>query len=203
MLLVSTQTNQPRSKNIGQTQMASLSQPAQNRLPGGPPANWQTISAQNERTFANAQSSMTTQQASLARPAVTPIDTTAAPPAPSPAESSSVSRPYSEGWYAKRRDQAQAALQTGTQSSLRIEGQETPPSTADLHPVADSTPTGPTTPKRIEATPAKAALPPAPPAASKNDPRVLLEWTRSADEPYRPSAELTGVALRDRETVLR
>jgi hypothetical protein len=191
MLLVSTQSGQPQSRNIGQTQMASLSQPPQSRVPGGPPANWQTISAQNERTFAGAQASMTTQQASLARPAVTPIETSA-----TSAESSSVSRPYSEGWYAKRRDQAQAALQSGPQNSLRVDGEDHSPATGDKPPTTDATPAEPVTRKRIEATPAT-------PPATKNDGRVLLEWTRPADQPYRPSAELTGVAIRDAGTVLR
>jgi hypothetical protein len=188
-LLVSSQPSQPQARNIGQTQMASLTQQPQSRIPGGPPANWQTVSAQNGRTFADAQSNVMTQQASFARPATTPLDE-------SPTEASSVARPYSEGWYAKRRDQAQAAVQSPAQSSLRVDSPDVLPTAGAEDQTAATAPVEENAPKRIEATP---AVPP----AAKSDGRVLLEWTRPADQPYRSASELTGVALRETGSSLR
>jgi hypothetical protein len=71
--------------DVGMTQMASLTQQPQSREPGGPLASWQTTQAQNARAFARADEQ-------------SPRD---------------VSRPVSDGWYAKQRDQAQQSLRSG------------------------------------------------------------------------------------------
>lgn len=195
-MLVSTSAPLTRGRDIGQTQMASLSQPAQSRIAGGPPANWQTVSAQNSRTFAEGQASAQTQQASLSRPEMTPIEPAVANGA------SSVARPYSEGWYAKRRDQTQAAMQAGTpsgapQSSLRVDGQPEAFELPNAVAGAELTPAQIAPAKSIEATPAGEN------AARNEKGRVLLEWTRPGDQPYRPAGDLTGISRVDVGTVLR
>jgi hypothetical protein len=159
------------TRDVGQTQMESLARQPQSRIPPGPPASWQTVSAQNERTFAQAQAALTPQAASITRPAVTPPESPAA-------ETSSVSRPFSEGWYARRRDQAQAVLGSAAAA----------PSAEPPSEVRRTT---------IEAVPAKSAPLPA------QERRVLLEWTRPSDQPYRSSAAMTGVAMRPRATSFR
>jgi hypothetical protein len=86
------------------TQMASLAQQPRSRMPQGALASWQTTQSQNARAYARAEPNQP-------------------PPTPFPSESnpslaaaepnySTVSRPVSDGWYVKRRDQAQALLQS-------------------------------------------------------------------------------------------
>lgn len=187
-LLVSTQPRQSSvaatSTPMSQTQMASLAAPAQSRVATGALASWQTIQSQNARAFEQGEQFTTPQPANLARPAVTPAES-AMPTEPTAAtERSTASRPYSEGWYARQRDQAQAALKSTTSGS-------TP--TAAPEPAANVTQER----EPIKAVPAAGAKP------GSGDRRVLLEWSRSTDQPYRPATDLTGLAMRDVGTTFR
>jgi len=183
----------PTARNIGNTQMASLTQQPQVRTPDGARSSWQTVQEQNARAFAEINQIETPQP--VARPAITPIE-------PAAAESNSTSRPVSGGWYARRRDQAQA---TRSPAAGQPTGVNLPPTPAQ--PATEAHPTVlQTRPKVIQAeplTPAASGPAASGPAASAPDRRVLLEWTRSSDQPYRRSADLTGVALRDTGTILR
>lgn len=84
------------------TQMETLLQQPQSRIPDGALVSWQTPQAQNARALAKTD-----------RYSAPPLETNlAAPDQPLPqAGLSSVSRPITDGWYARRRDQAQAVLQ--------------------------------------------------------------------------------------------
>jgi hypothetical protein len=210
-LLVSSQGTpaQPvaASRNIGGTQMASLTQQPRSRMPDGALSSWQTTQSQNARVFAQAdQNQMATQPASFARPAVVPADITAA-------DYSQVARPVSEGWYAKRRDQAQATLSpagTNEPANSTSRNQTWPRSPSNIEPASESTQPAPSraavtdeqmmsnAPRRpIEAQPLT-------PVASTNDKgRVIFEWTRPSDQPIPSRQELAGVALHDRTTQLR
>jgi hypothetical protein len=129
--------------------------------------SWQSLGAQRQRSIsASQQSSTPVQPTSFAAEAYVTNPQ-------HDLEHSSVSRPVSEGWYAKRRDQAQAVLHSS-------------PDAADA-----SSRTVPAPPTRIQAeplTPAEAASPgsfsPTQPLKPlpKGDRRVLMEWTR-ADQP--------------------
>lgn len=146
------------------TQLANLAEPVRSRIGDGPLESWQTIGSQNARVFAQAASFQVPPVPSgLAEPppaaAPGPASDLATPS--SPADVNSTARPVSDGWYARRRDQAQAA---------------------------------------IKAVPAREAQAPASPTPRRN---VLLEWTRPADQPYRPSEELTGVVQRQATSLWR
>ncbi len=187
-LLVSSQATPAQSvatsRNIGGTQMASLTQQPRSRMPDGALASWQTTQSQNNRVFAQAdQNQMAPQPANSARPAVVSAE-------PNSADYSQVSRPVSEGWYAKRRDQAQATL-TSTAAD------EPAHQAAPLPAAPDEQATNNAQRQPIEAQPLT-------PAASTNSKgRVVFEWTRPSDQLFRSSQELTGVALHDRSTQLR
>ena len=196
MLLVSTQgqsaggraaASAAPTRNIVGTQMASLTQQPRSRVPDGALASWQTTQSQNARVFVAAeQMEAPPQVANSARPAVVP------PTAPA-ADYSQVSRPVAEGWYAKRRDQAQAAQ--GTVSS-----EET-----GTVPRGDATATGDAPGASL--LPAKKepinALPMTPVSAATPNSRIVLEWTRQANETGTQREEMTGVALIDKATLLR
>jgi hypothetical protein len=138
-----------RSGNVAMTQMATLLQQPQSRIPDGALSSWQTLQAQNARAFARADQAETPprREPSEAVPASSPAPNTL----------SSVARPVSDGWYAKQRDQAQAALQSQPQAP--------PPSPAS--PGSQALPGNPL--------PRGSASP-----ASREDDkrRVLMEWTR-------------------------
>jgi hypothetical protein len=190
------------SRNIGGTQMASLTQQPRSRVPDGARSSWQTTQSQNTRVFAQAdQNEVAPQPASFARPAVIPADSTA------------VARPVSEGWYAKRRDQAQATLnspganqptnansrdQTWSRpSSITEESREPIHSIQSPVAVPDEQAMSNSPRRPIEAQPLT-------PAASANDKgRVVFEWTRPSDQPMQSRQDLSGVALHDRTTLLR
>ena len=179
------------SNTMANTQMASLNQQPQVRIPSGPPASWQTVGSQNNRVFDQADQFATPPgAASFVRQAVTPTS--------QPADYSSA-RPVSEGWYAKRRDQAQATLGA--------------PAAADAQSPAASAaandPIPPIPPQSVRRGPIEAQplVPPksqtAAQAQTAGAGRVLLEWTRP-DEPSTSAAgEVTGVAVNDRATLLR
>jgi len=125
------------------TQMETLLQQPQSRIPDGALVSWQTPQAQNARALAKADRYS----------APTIATNLTAPDQPlQQAGVSSVSRPVTDGFYARRRDQAQAVQQaapTAGQTSLQsasYQGSET---------------------QRI------ASPPPSP-----NSRKVLLEWTR-------------------------
>jgi hypothetical protein len=210
-LLVSSQgaSAQPvaASRNIGGTQMASLTQQPRSRMPDGALSSWQTTQAQNARVFAQADhNQMAPQPANSARPAVIPADSTAL-------DYSQVARPVSEGWYAKRRDQAQATLNSTSsneransisrdQTSSRT-GSTTEESSAPNQPVQspaaaiDEQAMNNARRKPIEAQPLT-------PAASANEKgRVVFEWTRPSDQPLQSRQDLSGVALHNRANQLR
>lgn len=179
------------SNTMANTQMASLNQQPQVRIPGGPPSSWQTVGAQNNRIFGQADQFATPpEMASSARPAVTPTS--------HPADYSSA-RPVSEGWYAKRRDQAQATM--GGSDSAESQQQSPPAATVD-DPIPPLPPqmagTG-----RIDAKPlVPTTNQPTGQGQTAGKSRVLLEWTRS-EEPSQPRGELTGVAANDRAALIR
>lgn len=169
--------NQPAaaSANVAATQMASLTQQPRSRIPDGTLASWQTTQSQNARALARADHFQT--------PPSSPYPKAQDRPAESRGHVSSVSRPVSDGWYAKRRDQAQAVLRSS------------PPALSEEQPA--SLPTVPPPPTRPAATESQ------PPLSAPEQSKVLLEWTRPTDRPYRIRSDLTGVSLRETETLLR
>jgi hypothetical protein len=191
-------TNAVASRNMANTQMASLTQQPRSRIPDGALASWQTIQSQNARTFAEADQIQMPQPANSARPAV--MGAFATPP-----DYSSVSRPVSEGWYAKRRDQAQATRQSV--SDMPAERVVAPavcqsaPDRSDGGGQADAEriPPPPTRRSGVEARPLSPVAADAPPGAGG----VIMEWTRPADQPFRPREDLIDVAANDRATLLR
>ena len=183
VLLVSSQTGpaagRAPSRGVAGTQMASLTQQPRSRIPNGALASWQTTQSQNARTFAQADQIETPPQvANSARPAVVPS-----------ADYSQVSRPVSEGWYAKRRDQAQAAAAS--------------PDAPVQPPVAPSEPAAERAPQQSTQRAPIEAAPLTPVSSTSPSSRVLLEWNRPADQPFRWRDEQTGVALNDKATLLR
>jgi hypothetical protein len=153
----------PASIPVGQmpgTQMASFTRQPGPHFP--PRQAWQTPGAQRERSIAAAQQSEPPPQ-----PTSFAADTYVTNPKYA-LEHSSVSRPVSEGWYAKRRDQAQAVMHSSPDEA-GSRGQTAPPP-----------------PTRIQAeplTPAGSFSPPQPLTAQPpGDRRVLMEWSR-ADQP--------------------
>jgi len=210
-LLVSSQSTSAQpvaaSRNIGGTQMASLTQQPRSRMPDGALSSWQTTQFQNARIFARAdQNQMVPQPANFARPAVVPAEST-------PLDYSQVARPVSEGWYAKRRDQAQATLSSaGTKEPANSTSRDHTwsRSPSNTEPASESTQPAPS-PATVTDEQAMSNAPrkpieaqPLTPAASTNDKgRVVFEWTRPSDRPIQSRQELPGVALHDRATQLR
>jgi hypothetical protein len=140
------------------TQMASLTQQPQSRIPDGALASWQTPQAQNARALARfEQPKSPAMESSLAVPEG------AAPQG----GVSSVSRPVSDGWYARRRDQAQAVLQA------------TPAAPAESSP----------NPVRLIPSPPSQA--PVHPASTGR--KVLMEWSRPQGHEMARNDVLTGV----------
>ena len=167
------------------TQMASLAQPQRSRVADGPASSWQTIPAQNARVFAEAaQSDVVTAPSNLM--------TNAAPGPQASPNLSTVSRPVSDGWYAKRRDQAQAVQGIASSGSFPTEGTLGQPAAASVPPVQSGG--GHVPPPPTRGTPA---------GTSTGDRRVLMEWSRPAGQPSRATADLTGVALNQPATMLR
>lgn len=167
----------PASIPAGQmpgTQLASMT-----RVPQAAPQplGWQSPGAQRERSIAAAQHAEPPPQ-----PSSFPAESYVTNPKYA-IEHSSVSRPVSEGWYAKRRDQAQAVLHSSPDQADAQKGTISPPPTRivatpePLTPAASfsNAPPGSFSP----AQPLK-SLPPA--AAPESDRRVLLEWSRN-DQP--------------------
>jgi hypothetical protein len=201
-LLVSSQASSRATPNpaavasqmVSNTQMASLTQQPRSRVPDGALSSWQTTQSQNARVFAQADQTQTPPQPTgLARPAVIG-------PAPQGADYSSVSRPVSEGWYAKRRDQARETLESPgapAQDGHGPQQEAQPPQSA-----AGVIPAPPSRRAAIEAQP----LTPAASPGQSDQPRasrVVLEWSRQADQPFQARQELTGVAVNDRATLVR
>jgi hypothetical protein len=123
---------------------------------------WQAPPAQNARTFAAAESF-------VRPPAPTNFPAEAAAPREQ-VDASSVSRPVSDGWYARKRDQAQGlARPTSSQ----------PPAAAPAAIHAEP---------RISSPPAKAA-----PAGR----RVLMEWRKDVVPSPASRTDVTGLALHD------
>lgn len=183
------------SRIVGNTQMASLTQQPQSRIPDGALESWQTVQQQNGRVFGSVDpNSIAAAPASYSRPARGSNTGTQA-------DFSSVSRPVSDGWYAKRRDQAQSTMANRVNDSLSDAPAAQPQqTTADL-----SEPMPPLPPQRgiIEAQPLTPVRPAKDQAASAGPTgRVLLEWSKpGADLPGR--GEISGVAMNDRGTLLR
>jgi len=181
------------SNTMANTQMASLNQQPQMRIPDGPPANWQTVSSQNNRVFGRADQFATPpDMTSFGRAGGTPT---------SPSADYSSARPVSEGWYAKRRDQVQATL--GSPAVAEAQAQST------AAPAAANDPIPPVPPQSVRSGPIQAQplVPPKSQTASQGQSsgssRVLLEWTRPNDPATGAAGEMSGVALNDRATVLR
>jgi hypothetical protein len=214
--------NAVASRVVSNTQMASLLQQPQSRMPDGALASYQTVQSQNARVFAAADvdhippapPSAFARDASEANPGTPASPASYARQVPGnqlPTDVSSVSRPVSEGWYTKRRDQAQAA----------VAAPESPPSNPDYQPAASEqqlapplaeSAAAPIARRPIEALPmtpvnsaaASSAAESSLAAASiANRGRVVLEWTRSDAQSPAPAQELTGIALSDRSTTLR
>jgi hypothetical protein len=194
----------PADSGVGMTQLASLTRQQQSRIPDGARSSWQTTQSQNARAFAGADE----------------IETPPAPPtnfaapesnqSPTPAGGgySQVSRPVSDGWYARRRDQAHAVL-GGSAASSPADSSSPQPSAAP-QPCEHVPPPPTRRHTAIEAQPLTplsyekpAAAPPSSVGGSSADRRVLMEWTRPADQPFRRGDDLTGVALLDTGTTRR
>jgi hypothetical protein len=155
-LASATQPSQP------QTQMATLTQLPQSRIPDGALSSWQTPQAQNARVL--ARSDEVTARA--------PESSLIAPEQPIPPANdnvSSVSRPVSDGWYARRRDEAQAVQRAAP--DMHAEPGEVRPIPASPAPVQPSFH----------------------PATGR---KVLMEWSRQGEQPPAAHDALTGVALR-------
>jgi hypothetical protein len=167
-------TNLPTG-NVAGTQLASLAQQPRQRSAELTPVSWQSIASQNDRALAQVDQLEVPPPvpASFARPAVTP-----APQAP---DSSTASRPISDGWYAKRRDQAQAVV--GSPENYAAAG------TGDG---------GQGTGGRPAPIQAEPAMPSSEQSGREvTDRRMLLEWKRPVDQPYWPRDEVRGVAIRE------
>jgi hypothetical protein len=165
----------PASIPAGQmpgTQLASMT-----RVPQAArqPAGWQSPGAQRERSIAAVQQ---------AEPPPQPSSFSAESYVTNPQyalEHSSVSRPVSEGWYAKRRDQAQAVLHSSPDQAEAQKGTISPPPTRivatpePLTPATNSSSASPGSFSPGSFSPAQ----PLPPAAAPSDRRVLMEWSRN------------------------
>ena len=133
---------------------------------------WQAPPAQNARALAQADSFV---------PPPAPSNFTAQSAAPpSSAGASNVSRPVSDGWYARKRDQAQGLRQS-------------PAPRANPAPPIDNQP--------IQAQPIRPASFSVPPKAAPSktvppaDGHVLMEWRK--DPPAASRQDVTGLALHD------
>ncbi|HEX5106374.1 MAG TPA: hypothetical protein VFV87_21290, partial [Pirellulaceae bacterium] len=127
---------------IADTQMASMTRI---RSAGAGPRQtkpWQSVGAQRERSIATAQHFEPPPQ-----PSSFPAESYVTNPQYS-SDHSSVSRPVSEGWYAKRRDQAQAVLHTSPEAPT---------------PTGGTIPAPPTRASASEALTSAAAFSPSPP----------------------------------------
>jgi hypothetical protein len=169
------------------TQMASLTRPRPTAAGDVQPSAWQTVGAQRERSIAAAQHFETPPQ-----PTSFPAESYVTNPKFA-AEHSSVSRPVSEGWYAKRRDQAQAVLQSSPDAADAQDKTIPAPPTRTIATPEPLTPE-PLTPVGSQSAGAFNAAPPGQfspgmplkslPAGgpAPSDRRVLMEWSR-ADQP--------------------
>jgi hypothetical protein len=194
----------PDPRNMTGTQMASLMQQPRSRIPEGALASWQTAQSQNARVFAQGDDSE-----------MPPLPPNYVAPTPKPnalpdaGEISRVSRPVSEGWYARRRDQAQAAQ--AAQAAPASAASDSPPkadtsagttnSAAQTSP-APKNPQARSSPRVIEAQPLNPTMSQTGQSASPKS-NVVLEWTRPADQPFVPRSELTGIAVNDSATLMR
>jgi hypothetical protein len=124
---------------------------------------WQAPPAQNARTFAAAESF-------VRPPAPTNFPAETAAPREQ-VDASSVSRPVSDGWYARKRDQAQ-----GTKQPSTAEPSAEPPAAIRAEP-------------RIAPPPTRSSLP--------GNRRVLMEWRKDATPAATGRTDVTGLALHD------
>ena len=179
---VSTPAAGPQGSGVGMTQLASLSRTQQSRVPDGALASWQTPQSQNARAFSEADRYETP-------PAPTSFATLIGRSIESPpsGDFSQVSRPVSDGWYARRRDQAQSVLRRTSEEQTAAPVATPPETTPASRPTIVEA--QPLTPQAIDK-PAAAATP-----GHNPDRRVLLEWTRPSDQPDGGRAELAGVAM--------
>jgi hypothetical protein len=135
---------------------------------------WQATPAQNARALARAES--------IVHP---PAPTNFAPP-PAPAEgrpgASSVSRPISDGWYAKKRDQARSVAEsahaTASDVSQPADQGAQPLRQAGFEQPIPSAPRG-----SIRQ------------GAEPSDRKVLMEWRREPDQPSR--SDVRGLAVQE------
>lgn len=141
------------------TQMASLTQQPKSRIVEGTLASWQTPQAQNARNLTRTEQF----SAPLAESRLTATDQPLVRPG---SDVSSVSRPVSDGWYARRRDQAQSVLQATPASA------------------ASSLPAEPQQPANFQLIPSPPSQTPAAPASYSpaNGRKVLMEWSRNEAE---------------------
>jgi hypothetical protein len=163
------------------TQMASLTQQPQTRVPDGALSSWQTSQSQNARAFGRADE-FAQPVAPSRQPAA--FDSTEQPAG----DYSRVSRPVSDGWYAKRRDEAQQVLRSAPSAS--VPAATPPPNALPDRPDAGS---------RSVAPPSSMRLPigafPAASTASPDSRRVVLEWSRSEDDAAARTSDLAGVSV--------
>jgi hypothetical protein len=179
----------PNLEQTDTTGLASLQQPAVQEDQDQPTAaesmavarqnaayGWQATPAQNARTFAESNA--------FVRPAA-PTHFPAETAAPrQPVGASNVSRPVSDGWYAKKRDQAQ-----GLRTNLEQESVE-----AKVQPAGFSRPAAPLMAPPSKTLPTK--TPPLKATPASGNRRVLMEWRKDA-APLSPAGrtDVTGLAL--------
>jgi hypothetical protein len=89
---------------------------------------------------------------------------------------SNVARPYSEGWYSKKRDEAQQGV--------------APPAYSQQQP-APLRPQQPAELAPVRAAQESATVPTAAPPANR---RVMMEWSRPTDQPWSPDASPAATA---------
>jgi hypothetical protein len=154
------------------TQMASMTRglpPASEKSQHNP---WQSVGAQRERSIAASQQASTPVQ-----PTSFAADTYVTNPKYA-LEHSSVSRPVSEGWYAKRRDQTQAVLHSSPdQADSQGQTVPAPPTRINAEPL---TPAGSPSAGSFTSAPPGQFSPSQPlKALPPGDRRVLMEWSRA------------------------
>ena len=134
---------------------------------------WQAPPAQNARTFAAADAFI---------PPAAPSNFTAESAAPQQSVgASNVSRPVSDGWYARKRDQAQGLKQPGAVAEPEPTGR----TSNQLQPIRPASYSAPSAAAPLKAVP-------------RGDRRVLLEWRKDAAA-GESRADLTNLALRDEQ----
>jgi hypothetical protein len=169
--------------------MESLARQQQVRENAAQPEAWQEIGPQNGRQLARDQQFTRPNQ-----PTTFSAEQYAQAQQPG---HSSVSRPVSEGWYAKRRDQAQSIIHSSADAPQQSQpqGQQRQSFTVPAPPTRAMVPQESSPANTFGKPPAANAVP----SAAPDNRRVLLEWSRQSNPAAAPArgGDLAGVAMLD------